>query len=245
MDGVPRASPASGRGRATRYHGDPITKEARHGRTRAGQWPVQLRFKTDLTGEQYVTQSAWLEASLPGCPLHPRGGCGFARHGTYPRASPAGALIARWYCPLGHRTFSLLPDCLAARLPGTLAELERIVERVERASSMEAAADGMRTDIELPGALRWIRRRVKATHRSLHLLKGLLPDPLAAWSPTVSAFRQGLAVDELLPRLREIADTHLPLLPPPLGFRPPPLAGGDPHSALQHDMGPDPPRGCA
>jgi hypothetical protein len=30
--------------------------------------------------------------------------------------------IARWYCPEGHRTFSLLPDFLAAKLPGSLCQ---------------------------------------------------------------------------------------------------------------------------
>jgi hypothetical protein len=89
---------------------------------------VQLRFECSLTGGEYVNQRAWREASLPRCPLHPKGGCGFARHGTYKRISPPGTLIARWYCPQGHRTFSLLPDCLAARLTGTLAEVESVVE---------------------------------------------------------------------------------------------------------------------
>jgi len=204
---------------------------------------MQLRFKIDLTGEQYVTQSAWREASLSCCPLHPQGGCGFARHGTYGRSSsPPGAFVARWYCPLGHCTFSLLPDCLAARLPGTLAEIEQVVEVVEQAPSLEAAADELRTDIELPGALRWIHRRLKAVHRSLHLLKGMLPETFAAWPATVTAFREGLVIDgPLLPRLREIAEPYLLLLPPPLGFRPPPPRGGESLSGFQQRRGADPP----
>jgi hypothetical protein len=52
--------------------------------------------------------------------MHPRQQCGFVRHGTYARKTPAGTLIARWYCRLGHCTFSLLPDHLAARFPDTL-----------------------------------------------------------------------------------------------------------------------------
>jgi hypothetical protein len=64
----------------------------------------------------------------------PNGGCGFARHGTYyARGTPPGTEIARWYCLTGHCTFSLLPDCLAARLPGTLAEVESVVRAVEQA----------------------------------------------------------------------------------------------------------------
>ena len=82
--------------------------------------PVQLRFDTGLAGAEYVTRELWRRAILPRCPLHPRGGCGLARHGSYARKRPAGTRIARWYCPQGHRTFSLLPDHLAARFPGTL-----------------------------------------------------------------------------------------------------------------------------
>jgi hypothetical protein len=108
---------------------------------------VQLRFATSVTGEEYVSQELWLDASLAHCPLHPKGGCGFARHGTYERRSPPGTRIARWYCPRGHSTFSLLPDCLAARLPGTLAEVEEVVAGVEQARSLEAACANLRLEI--------------------------------------------------------------------------------------------------
>jgi hypothetical protein len=166
-------------------------REARHGRRRAGPWPVQLRFECSLTGEEYVSQHAWRNASLSGCPLHPKGGCGFARHGTYERRSPPGTLIARWYCRQGHRTFSLLPDCLAARLPGTLAELEALVGAVEQARSLEAACTDLRLEIELPGVLRWVRRRVQSVHASLLLLKGILPELFEGCEPTLAAFSRG------------------------------------------------------
>jgi len=116
---------------------------------------------------------------LEHCPLHPAGGCSFARHGTYPRVNPLGTRIPRWYCPEGHCTFSLLADCFAARLSGSLQELEEVVVAVEQAASREAAADYLRTDIELPGALRWIRRRLQAVHTALILILGLFPDLLA------------------------------------------------------------------
>jgi hypothetical protein len=116
-------------------------------------------------------------ASLSRCPLHPHGGCGFARHGTYERRSPPGTLIARWYCRQGHRTFCLLPDCLAARLPGTLAELEAVVVGVvEQDLSLEAACAQLRLEVGLPGVLRWVRRRVQCVHAALHPLKGILPE---------------------------------------------------------------------
>jgi hypothetical protein len=202
---------------------------------------VQLRFSTSVTGEEYVSQKLWLDASLPRCPLHPKGGCGFARHGTYERLSPPGTLIARWYCPQGHRTFSLLPDCLAARLPGTLAEVEAVVTAVEQAKSLEAACANLRLDIGLPGVLRWVRRRVKTIQASLNTLKGLMPERFAGCEPRLDAFAERLGVDGVLPALRQIAAPYLAVLPAPLGFGPLRARGGDPDRADQQAAGPDPP----
>ena len=87
----------------------------------------------------------------------------FSRHTAYARVEPAGMLIARWYCEEGHTTFSLLPDCLALRLSSTLAAVEEVALAVERrAGSMEALAAELRPDIEMQGAVRWVRRRVVA-----------------------------------------------------------------------------------
>jgi hypothetical protein len=216
---------------------------ARHGSIRAGRWPVQLRFETGLTGEEYVIRQAWREASLPRCPLHPNGGCSFARHGTYERVQPPGTRIPRWYCREGHRTFSLLPDCLAGRLSGTLCAVEQAVAAVEQADSLEAAADRLRPDIELPGALRWLRRRVKSVHGALTALRGLMPERFSGFPPTVAAWRAHLALHCLLPALRAIAAASLPCLPPPLGFRPPQPPSGEHRKPHQHKTGPDPPGG--
>ena len=210
--------------------------------TRAGQWPVQLRFKTALTSEQYVSRQAWRGATLERCPLHPRGGCSFARHGTYERLNPRGARIPRWYCPQAHRTFSLLADCFAARLPGSLVELEAVVAEVEQAKSLEAAADRLRSDdIGLPAAIRWTRRRVKQVHALLTTLIGLLPELFAGCLPTVSAFRLRLDAEHCLPRLREIAARYLSALAPPLGFAPPSRGNGEHQKRNQQPTGPDPP----
>jgi hypothetical protein len=173
--------------------------------------------------------------------LHPQGGCGFERHGTYERCSPPGTRIARWYCRQGHRTFSLLPDCLAARLPGTLAEVEAVVSAVEQADSVEAACADVRLEIELPGVLRWVRRRVNAVHTSLNTLKGLMPERFAGCAPRLGAFAERLGVDELLATLRSIAAAFLPALAAPLGFCPPRARGGEPARAHQHPVGADPP----
>jgi hypothetical protein len=216
-------------------------EKARHGCRRAGRWPVQLRYACEHTGAEYVRQRAWLNASLPRCPLHPRGGCGFSRHGTYARVSPPGTLVARWYCPTGRRTFSLLPDCLAARLTGTLAEVESVVRAAEQAPSLEAACATLRLDIELPGALRWVGRRVQAVHSALHVLKALLPERFGGCEATVAAFGERLGVAEVLVALRAIAETLLAILAKPLGFVPRREPGGGRRGARQHGAGADPP----
>jgi len=206
--------------------------------------PVQLRYETGLTGADYVTREGWREARLARCPLHSRGGCGFARHGTYARKWPRGTLIARWYCPQGHRTFSLLPDHLAARFPGTLAEIEQVVATVEQACSVEAAADSLRSDpITLPSAVRWVRRRVTPVRALLTIVVGLLPQVLVGCAPTIAALRTRLACTPVLIALRELTQSHLQALPRPLGFHDLRLAVGECRSGFQQRMGPDPPRG--
>lgn len=203
---------------------------------------VQLRFDTGLTSEQYVIRQAWREATLARCPLHPRGGCAFARHGSYARVTPPGARIARWYCPQGHCSFSLLPDCLASRFSGTLVAFEQAVAAAEQAESLEAAADQLRADpIELPGALRWLRRRVRLVALIFTLLRGLLPEHFAGCEAQVSSWRARLSAECALVRLRGMASAMLAVLPPPLGFGPWPVASTVHKSLHQHSKGPDPP----
>jgi hypothetical protein len=202
---------------------------------------VQLRFDSGYTSEEYVSAEGWREARLSRCPRHPGGGCGFTRHGTYRRKTPLGALVARWYCRKAHETFSALPDCLAARLPGALLEVETVVRAVEAAPSVEAAADVLRPDIELPGAVRWTRRRVRAVHRSLSTLRGLLPQTFASCPSTLTAFAERLGVALALPALRAVAADFLHELPAPLGLQPRLGRGGEVARAHQQPMGPDPP----
>ncbi len=203
---------------------------------------MQLRYETGLTGEQYVTARAWRDARLERCPNHPRGGCSLARHGTYERKTPWGVRIARWYCPQSHTTFSLLPNCLAARLPGTLDALEAVVAVAERAASLAAAANELRRDaIELPGAMRWVRRRMRLVDNALARVIGLIPDRLASCVPEIAAVRKRLKSDNALTELRGLAAAQLRMLPAPLGFQPHGIGAPDRNRAFQHRMGPDPP----
>jgi hypothetical protein len=115
-----------------------------------------------------------------------------------------------------------------------------VVRQVERAPSLEAACVSLRTDIELPGALRWVRRRVQAVHAALLALKGLLPERFPG-VPTLAAFAVCLGVAEVLAALRPIGEPFLQQLSPPLGLRPRRQPGGGRGRARQHRAGPDPP----
>jgi hypothetical protein len=124
---------------------------------------VQILFRTMSDVATYVRQKEWRGARLQRCPLHPDGGCSFRRHGAYERTSPQGIRVARWYCPEGRRTFSLLPDFLCVRLPGLLSSIETAVCAATACGSIEAAADALRQDdVSLPSAIRWLRRRMRA-----------------------------------------------------------------------------------
>ena len=203
---------------------------------------VQVRLATPITSDDYVAGQRWRDATLPGCPWHPHGGCGFSRHGTYARARPPGTLIRRWYCPLARRTVSALPDCLASHYSGTLVELEELVLAVEQARSLSAAAEHLRTDIELPGALRYLRRLDQAIGQALGIVRGLQPSRFAAMPLTLRAFAEALpACPSVLMALRALASNYLRVLPTPLGFNPARASVADPSPAFQHRMGPDPP----
>ena len=203
---------------------------------------LQLRYETGLTGEEYVKSEAWRDARLERCPNHPQGGCSVASHGTYGRKTPPGAKVPRWYCPESHTTISMLADCLAARLPGTLDDLEAFVVAAEGARSLEAAANEVRPDaVELPGALRWVRRRVRLVHDILVRVIGLIPDRLAGCAATMVAVRERLGSDSALMALRGLVSAQLRTLPAPLGFQAHGIGVVGRKAGFQHSMGPDPP----
>ena len=200
-----------------------------------------MRLATRSTGEDYVTGKLWCLATIKCCPWHPKGGCGFCRHGTYTRVTPVGTRIARWYCPTARRTLSALPDCLASHFSGTLDELEAHVRAVEQAPSLLAATEHLRTDIELPGVQRYLSRLCQAVHSALRIVRGLDPVTLLNAEPNLSEFAKVLRTDSVLIALRKQCARHLQQLPTPLGFNSsrnnPVYATGH----FQHQTGRDPP----
>ena len=208
--------------------------------------PVQLRYDSGLTSEEYVRTEAWRDARLERCPNHPHGGCSVASHGTYERKTPPGAKVPRWYCPESHTTIGLLDDCLSSRLPGTLDDLEAVVVAAEKAGSLEEAANEVRCPededaVGLPGAMRWVRRRVLLVHNVLVRVIGLIPDRLAGCAATMVAVRKRLKSDSALMELRGLVSAQLRTLPTPLGFQPHGIDVGNRKSARQQRAGPDPP----
>jgi hypothetical protein len=173
-----------------------------------------------MTGEQYVACKGWLKARLDSCPFDGEEACGLCRHGSYPRVRPPGIRIARFYCPRRNTSISLLPDFLAARLSGELDEVERVVCGVEKARSVEAAANELRTDdVELPGAVRWVRRRLGPVRAALLILVNLMPDRLGR-DPRLSSLRQRLGTEHALVQLRQLSRGRLAQTPAPIGFLP-------------------------
>jgi hypothetical protein len=177
-----------------------------------------LRYETRLSSEEYVTERGWEAARLEQCPIHPEGGCRFEVLGTYERKSPPGARVRRWCCRTTNQTFSMLPDCLAARMHGSLADTEAAVAKAE-STSREAAAEALRPDIGYEGSLRWVRRRVVAVRRALQAVMDLGLERFALVpAPSITAFRSSLGSSSVLVELRGLVAKHLATLPSPLGF---------------------------
>jgi hypothetical protein len=172
---------------------------------------LQILLRTQSTVEAYIANREWHDAGLSACPLHPSGGCSFSRHGSYARVTPRGLRIARWYCPEGSQTFSLLPDFLAARLPGLLDTIQTCVAVVQSARSMEAAADLVRgPEVTLAGAIRWLRRRVQAIRTGIAAVVDLMPELPVDIGIGQTGFLRGLR--------RSLPMTVLTHVPAPLGF---------------------------
>lgn len=185
---------------------------------------MQLLWECPLTDERYVTERAWESATLESCPFHPAGGCSLEKLGSYARVAPEGVRVPRWWCPRQRESVSRLPSFLAARMSGTLAEVEDAVAKVEAAGSVAAAVDVVRPpDVDdavgLVGALRWLRRRVRRVRAALVSIVTLMPERFAGVRPTLAAFQEVLAAERVLVTLRGLAERYLGELPAPLGFR--------------------------
>ena len=177
-----------------------------------------MRLRTLVTGEDYVTGKLWARATISSCPWCPAGRCTLRRHGTYERVTPAGCHVPRWYCPATGRTVSALPDCLAAQRTGTLAEREAALRSIEDAG-LAGATRTERTDVLLPGALRFLSRLRTDLYAVLAAIRGLDPERFTGCAITLAAFAAvpGTTTGVFM-TLRADHERHLGTLPAPLGF---------------------------
>ena len=193
---------------------------------------MQIALHTQSTVDAYIAGKQWREARLADCPLHPMGGCGLVRHGSYARTTPLGLRVARWYCPEGHRTFSLLPNFLAVRLPCLLMQIEIAVAAVAQGGSIESVAANLREfEVTLPSAVRWLQRRLRPIRAAICTLvaQDLVPKSVV------------LGSNGFLERLRQELDpAALEALPPPLGWLRASVGNGTVIDG-QHEVGPDEP----
>ena len=109
---------------------------------------------------------------------------------------------------------------LAAHLVGPLDEIEDAVRATERAPSIEAVTADLRTDVALPGVIRWLRRRIAYAHEALGVARGLSPTSLADTGSSLEDIADALGVEGgVLVRLRAELDPHLQAVASPVGFR--------------------------
>jgi hypothetical protein len=191
--------------------------------TRGPDGDVQVLCKEFTAADRYVADRAWERAVLCECPFHPQGGCGVRKLGTYRRVRPEGVRVARFWCPRAGASVSVLPAFLAARMSGTLDEVEAAVLVVEQIGSIAAAAERVhRADAERAigsvCAQRSIRRRLRSVRAALLAIVTLVPERLSGVAPTITALRAALGTERVLVAVRRLAERHLGALPTPLGF---------------------------
>ena len=212
---------------------------------RAVAGAVQLRHETNLASEEYVKRKAWLEAIPPPCPFHNKStACTLRPHGTYARKTPAGMRVRRFRCPQGGATVSLLPTCLAARMPGSLATVEDVVRATEQPGRPQPGSERELHPsqfIELASVRRWTRRRVHGVQACLTTLARLLPDRFDQLEPTLDAFGIALSTDAVLLSVRSLMADRLQQLPSPVGFLPRNNERKPPIPVLQHASARAPP----
>ena len=126
--------------------------------------------------------------------------------------------VARWYCDDCRVAPSALPDCLSARLPGSLAEAEAVASFAED-HGIHAAARRWRADAaDDSSARRWVRRRVLLVRECLTVFRGLEPILLLGVALLVGAFQERLEVPVALVELRRLGSAGLAHIPYPVGF---------------------------
>lgn len=212
---------------------------------------MQFRFPTELTAEEYVRTETWKNITVVQCLIHPDSACRLSKHGTYPRKIPDGTKIVRFLCHTENITFSLLPDCFASRLPGTLVDVEAAVFMVETALACESGCDvpesmenSLISSLDLSSAaektgvdqrlfdkaadFRWLKRRIQYVLCVLSTVISLFPETFGNHRPTLTSFRSLHTGAPILIRLRISTESRIHEIPLPVGL--------NPRFSITHDM---------
>lgn len=187
---------------------------------------MQVIYRCDCTGEEYVTRGLWLKASLPACGYcQPKGlECRPVHHGYYRRLTPARTLVKRYLCTRTGRTISLLPECLASHWQGSVDAIERASAELDRKAcgevAREVAAEERFEKCGRPreSARNWVSGCAVAVAVFLLGMRTLFPDEYGSLR-TVSDFRQHLGTQRALVALRRKAGDQLQGLGTPIGLR--------------------------
>ena len=123
-----------------------------------------------------------------------------------------------WYCADCQETCNALPDCLSARLPGTLACAEAVSSYADDHGIHAAARQWRGEAADCSSARRWVRRRVLLVRECLTVFRGLEPSLLLGVALLVGAFRERLEVPVALIELRRLGSGGLVHIPYPVGF---------------------------
>ena len=113
---------------------------------------------------------------------------------------------------------------------------------LSEAIGVEKAAKGLRVnhEVELPGVLRWLRRRRLGVHAALLALVTAFPGQLGSVAE-IDSVRSVLNTQRALVALREIGAGCLQTLPTPLGFDRRGTRGAKRGNRFPHETGTDKP----
>lgn len=211
--------------------------------TQRDPWPfsVVIQSKTKLSDAEYVREKGWLREEMTMCPLHPGRGCRARKHGSYGRVSPEGCRVARFYCARAKVTFSVLPDFLCSRFPGTMLALEAAVTVVENSLTRAEATEALRpaeaeNAVTLTSAKRWVARRVLCVRAALCAAVTLLPK-LFGCKPLVGAVRARVGLQSALVWIRQAGLKAQVAITTPVGFSPRASRRNAEQTAPPHDLG--------
>ena len=129
--------------------------------------------------------------------------------------------MRRFRCTRCGRTVSLLPQCLAARMSGTLEQAERVVRKVEQAVPEPPRWRDLHPAKHYRGWARaWAERRLEGVRQLLCILPTLVPEVFGGLEARWADFQGCLKAEQgsRLGELRLSVERHLGHLPAPVGF---------------------------